>query len=479
MKYSAALAGLVATVLSKEIPKDPERAKLYDSGFIHDQIMESKLSFWSSQEEVSLMNSAAGPTYPELHFAQCKDGKAVPFRDEPNNFYRCNNINLHHFLSHTDLGSSAGLGSSSWGWVSDSGREFAIIAQADGAAFAEIINGGKLRYLGRLPQTEGADVNRWREIRTYKHYIVVASETVKHHVQIFDLRKLLSIDYKKGPVTFHPKNDLTGFFGSLPDGRAHNILTNEASGFAYVVGARPRNSTCRSGLIFVDLSDPSKPTSPGCASADGYVHDAQCLTYKGPDARYQGKEICYGYNEDSLTIYDVSDKKWPEIISVTSYEGATYTHQGWVLDTEWQEFLILDDELDEREKRGPAADGYPVTFIWDIRDLQKPKQTGYYKAPRVSVDHNQYVYGNYSYQSNYGAGLSVVDVSSIPKDPTGRGVREVAWFDIYPEDDDKPGGGAIEYVGTWSSYAGFPSGYILINTIERGAWVVKIQNALP
>jgi hypothetical protein len=47
-------------------------------------------------------------------------------------------INLHHFLSHTDLGSETGLGSSSWGWVSDDGREFAIIAQADGAAFAEV-----------------------------------------------------------------------------------------------------------------------------------------------------------------------------------------------------------------------------------------------------------------------------------------------------------------------------------------------------
>jgi hypothetical protein len=44
---------------------------------------------------------------------------------------------LHHFLSHTALGSSIGQGSSSWGWVSDDGREFAIIAQGDGAAFAE------------------------------------------------------------------------------------------------------------------------------------------------------------------------------------------------------------------------------------------------------------------------------------------------------------------------------------------------------
>lgn len=35
---------------------------------------------------------------------------------------------------------------------------------------------------------------------------------------------------------------------------------------------------------------------------------AQCVIYTGPDAKYQGKEICFNYNEDSLTIVDVSDK---------------------------------------------------------------------------------------------------------------------------------------------------------------------------
>lgn len=47
--------------------------------------------------------------------------------------------------------------------------------------------------------------------------------------------------------------DLGPSFQNLPDGRAHNVLTNDESGFAYVVGARPRTSECRSGLIFLDL----------------------------------------------------------------------------------------------------------------------------------------------------------------------------------------------------------------------------------
>jgi hypothetical protein len=54
--------------------------------------------------------------------------------------------------------------------------------------------------------------------------------------------------------------------------------------------------------------------------------------YKGPDEKYLGRDICYGYNEDTLTIYDVTDPKNSSIISVTSYEGATYTHQVCVND---------------------------------------------------------------------------------------------------------------------------------------------------
>ena len=50
--------------------------------------------------------------------------------------------------------------------------------------------------------------------------------------------------------------------------------------------------------------------------------------YRGPDKKYFGRDICYGYNEDTLTIYDVTNKANASIISITSYEGAAYTHQG-------------------------------------------------------------------------------------------------------------------------------------------------------
>lgn len=70
--------------------------------------------------------------------------------------------------------------------------------------------------------------------------------------------------------------------------------------------------------------------------------------------------------------------------------------------------------------------------------------------------------------------MRVYDISSVADDPTGNGVCEVAFFDIYPEDDALPGGGAIEFSGSWASYAYFKSGFVFVNTIERGAYLVKM-----
>lgn len=81
-----------------------------------------------------------------------------------------------------------------------------------------------------------------------------------------------------------------------------------------------------------------------------------------------------------------------------------------------------------------------------------------------------------SYQSSYGAGIRVYDVSSIPDNPTGTDVCEIAYFDIYPEDDSAEGGGIVQYSGSWASYAYFESGYIFVNTMERGGYVVKMTH---
>ena len=52
----------------------------------------------------------------------------------------------------------------------------------------------------------------------------------------------------------------------------------------------------------VDISDPLIPVQSGCFSADGYTHDVQCVIYNGPDTQYVGNEICFAFNEDTVTI---------------------------------------------------------------------------------------------------------------------------------------------------------------------------------
>ena len=97
-----------------------------------------------------------------------------------------------------------------------------------------------------------------------------------------------------------------------------------------------------------------------------------------------------------------------------------------------------------KKPRKHALNDLVVTYIWDIKDLSKPVLTGFYKSENYGIDHNQYVSKGTSYQSNYGGGLRLLDVSSIPSDPSGDSVFEKGFFDIYPEDDEEP---ALDFVG--------------------------------
>ncbi|PIA94414.1 hypothetical protein CB0940_08458 [Cercospora beticola] len=443
----------------------------YVSGEVHMSLRERKLESWKKAEEAGVFASAQ---YPELGYTKCVNGRAVAGPGGAANTFRCQNMDLHHFLSHDTLGDTRGEGSSSWGWTNTDGREFVAIGQFGGTAFVEINRDGKMLYLGRLPAYSVG--SEWREIRSYKNYMVIGSEAQNHGIQIFDMRKLLNIN-PASPRQF-TQADLTSWTRTLlPTGRAHNVVINEEKQYFAAVGALPRTDVCRSGFAFFDMTNPASPRSLGCAAGDGYVHDAECLVYRGPDTRYTGRDICYSYNEDTLTIMDVGNKaNVTNIISKVTYPGARYVHQGSVLDRNNQQFIVMDDEIDELERTGVSANGFATTYIVDIRDLRNPKITGNYQMRHRAIDHNQYVIDGYSYQSSYGAGVRVFDVRSIPSDPTGKSVCEAGFFDIYPEDDNQAGGGQIEFLGTWSSYAYFKSGYIFVNTIERGAFVVKMTS---
>lgn len=212
-------------------------------------------------------------------------------------------MDLYDFLNHNDMGGGEAdsrfpnrRGSSIWGWVSPKGRQIALVGQHTGTAFVEVSYTGKMTYLGRLPAQDGVG-SSWREIRVLNNLAIIGSEAVGHNVQIFDMNNVADIN-PRSPVTFNKDRDLVGLFDDLPIGRAHNVVIDWDNEYAIAVGAQPRNQTCAAGLEYIDLSDPSNPTKPGCASSDGYTHDAQCVTYNGPDRRYLGKNVRIAYNVD-------------------------------------------------------------------------------------------------------------------------------------------------------------------------------------
>ncbi|KAF7320627.1 MYND-type domain-containing protein [Mycena chlorophos] len=451
----------------------------YASGKVHKSLMDAMTSAVDDIQKHLPSLHATGIEDPILDLpaittlTRCEDGYAAS--GFANSTFMCNNADLHSFTPHRELGSEAQVGNDIWGWAHTDAegvtREFALVGQMDGTAFAEVLADGTIAYLGRLPTQSVNSI--WRDIKTIGHYAYIGSEAPGHGIQVFDLEKLLDPSLLDEPKEFSIETDLTGLYEGLPAGTSHNVVAHEDKNLIVAVGAMPRLDRCGAGLIFVDVSDPANPTTVGCAGEDGYVHDAQCLTYYGPDVAYNGSDVCYSFDEDTFTIFDITDPANPEVISATFYHGVAYAHQGWVFDNSNQEYLFHNDEMDEMFSRGWAVDQKTTTFIWDIRSLKEPKLTGHYKSPVKAIDHNLYVHNGFIYESNYNSGLRVVDARMVAEDPTGESFTEAAFFDVHPEDDEI--GGSAVFGGTWSVYPYFESGYVLVNTLERGLFVLKLN----
>mgnify|MGYP002177120463 CR=1 FL=1 len=143
------------------------------------------------------------------------------------------------------------------------------------------------------------------------NHVFVVSEASNHQMRVFNLTRLLNVENPSKDAAF----SLDASFGNFGD--AHNIVINEDTGFAYIVGS----STCRGGLYIVNIINPQIPTYACCYSGDGYTHDAQCVTYDGPDTKYMGREICFAANEDYITIVDVNRKTNPRQIRRKTWNG--------------------------------------------------------------------------------------------------------------------------------------------------------------
>ncbi|HLT45886.1 MAG TPA: choice-of-anchor B family protein [Rubricoccaceae bacterium] len=391
---------------------------------------------------------ALGAAVLALGLASAASAQPLPCTDGHAGAYACDGMDLISHVSLEDFGS--GSGNDIWGWTDpETGREYALVGLNDGTGFVDVTDPAHPINLGKLPTATEPSI--WRDIKVYRDHAFVVSEAPAHGMQVFDLTRLRGLDHDPAR-TFEADVTYTGP-DETPLGSAHNIAINEESGFAYPIGAQE----CAGGLYMIDIREPLNPQFAGCFDEDGYSHDAQCVIYRGPDPDYQGREICVGSNEDTITIVDVTDKANPVQIAQGTYPTPGYTHQGWF--TEDHRYFLADDELDEIQGFSERT----RTMAFDLEDLDSPELLTIFEAPVGSADHNLYVLGDRVYQANYASGLRVLDISGIE---AGQ-IRQVAFFDIYPETDD------AQFNGAWSVYPYFASGSIVVSGIEGGLFVVR------
>jgi hypothetical protein len=195
------------------------------------------------------------------------------------------------------------------------------------------------------------------------------------------------------------------------------------------------------------------------------VHDATSLLITDQrttdcDGGHNPCEVYVDFNENTVDLWDVTEKAAPFLLSSTTYSDASYTHSGWPSTD--QRHIFIHDETEEIN-RGLFTQIYTM----NVDDLRNPFIVASYQGPDTTTDHNGYVKGNLLYVSHYRRGLVVFEVS----DPEA--LQEVANFDTFLA----PAGNSAGTEGAWGVYPFFPSGTVVISDISNGLFVLRDQAA--
>lgn len=389
--------------------------------------------------------------------APCTDGTASG--------HPCNGIDL---LSQMPLGlfsSRPAAANDIWGFVDlNDNKEYVIIGLENGTAVVDVSDPSAPREVATIP---GASTS-WRDVKVFQRqdtatgrwqaYAYVTADAVNQGLQVIDLTQLP--DQAELAVTLD-------VFAS-----AHNVYISNVDydtgvaqagtkAFLYILGSNLQNGPSRGDFRVFELDDPLAPTLIPTAIGEGYSHDATTLTVTGAQAagcasNHDPCEILIDFNEDTVDIWDVTDKSQPSKRGFMTYPRATYVHSGW-----WsadKKFIFVQDELDERDHELNTT-----LRVVDITNLEDPKLVKTWTGPTEAIDHNGFTKGNEYYMSNYRRGLTILDVTD-PINPS-----EARFFDTFT---------AIKcdcsrFNGAWGTYPYLRSGTIAVSDIEGGLFLLR------
>lgn len=326
------------------------------------------------------------------------------------------------------------------GYVSPSGREYALVGLSGGTGVVEVTDPRNPVVLTVISGPQSL----WRDIRVYQTYAYAVSEGGQG-IQMIDLSQVDS-----GIVNYLGNTTAP----NVHQGATHTLEVNQDSGFLYRCGG---GSVL--GVKVYSLANPAAPAYVSTVFTSRYVHECQVVNWT--DGPYAGHEIAFFYNETTsgggspaLGIVDVTDKLNPVTLWNYQYPSGRFSHQGWL--SADRRYVYLDDELDETGLGIPCS-----THVIDINNLTAaPVELGTFGNGEPNIDHNQYVKGHRIFQSNYRAGLRIFDAEGDPTAPV-----EMAYFDTYPDNNN------ANYNSLWDNYPYLPSRIVLGSDIEKGLFV--------
>ncbi len=352
--------------------------------------------------------------------------------------YSSERISLYAQITPGQFDSSVRGGNDCWGYVSPSGREYALMGLDNRMAVVEITDPSNPVQIGFVSHSR----SDWGDMKVYGHYAYVSNES-GGGIDIVDLSQV-----DNGQVSLVRRMTTGGAWST------HNIALDVDSGFLYLCGSNISGGS----LVAYDLNvNPTNPTLAG-EIVGSYSHDAQVVTYdSGP---YAGRQIAFSAAENKgVEIIDVTDKQNSFIVSRAIYPNVRYCHQAWT--NPERTHLYINDEADESSGATP----WTRTIIFNITDLDNPVYVGTATTGLPSIDHNLYWHEGFVYEANYTSGLRIFDAT----DPEE--LVEVGWFDTYPASN------VPSFNGAWSVYPFFPSGTVIVSDINRGLFIFDASNA--
>ena len=180
--------------------------------------------------------------------------------------FTSSNVDLKHGITLAELG--AVEGNDCWGYVSPSGREYALMGVRTAMVVVEITDPANPVIIDSVAHTDSL----WGDMKTYLTYAYVVNES-GGGLDIVDLS-----DVDNGNVTLVTSITTDGFSDS------HNVAIDETSGYLYMCGGNLAGGRLQAW----DLADPENPVFAGELDSDQGrgVHDATVAPLtSGPTSR--------------------------------------------------------------------------------------------------------------------------------------------------------------------------------------------------